>query len=133
MATSLQIQIANVKSETEKCQLEKEKLMQEKMEEQKVLREALDKALKERSEIETKWKKDFEQIRNVNSEREERLLEDCEWKMRSMQKQCKEKLDVAEKEKSAAVQKMTEIQNEWNKHSTEVSKLIFTSLKTDKL
>lgn len=91
------------------------------MEEQKVLREALDKALRERNELETKFKKDFEQIRNVNSEREEHLMEDCEWKMRSMQKQCKEKLDVAEKEKTAATQKLTEIQAEWTKHSTEVS------------
>lgn len=125
LTTTLQIEIANVKSETEKCQLEKEKLQQEKMEEQKVLREALDKALKERSELDAKWKKDFEQIRNVNSEREERLLEDCEWKMRSMQKQCKEKLDSAEKEKQAAVEKMTEIKAEWEKHSTEVSRLTF--------
>lgn len=94
--------------------------MQEKMEEQKVLRGELDKALQERSELEVKWKKDFEQIRNVNTEREERLLEDCEWKMRSMQKQCKEKLDSAEKEKKAALEKLTEIQSEWEKHSEEV-------------
>lgn len=124
MATTLQIQIANVKSETEKCQLEKQKLMQEKVEEQKVLRDALDKALKERTELETKFKRDFEQIRNVNSEREERLMEDCEWKMRTMQKTCKEKLEAAERERQKAVKKMTDIETEWNKHSTEVSELV---------
>lgn len=123
LATTLQIQIANVKSETEKCQLEKQKLLQEKQEEQKVLRDALDKALKERSELETKFKHDFEQIRNVNCEREERLMEDCEWKLRSTQKQCKEKLEAADKERQAAIKKMTDIETEWNRHSVEVSEL----------
>lgn len=123
LATTLQIQIADVRSDTEKCQLEKEKLMDEKTEEQKVLRDALDKALKERNEIETKWKHDFEQLRNVNSDREERLMEDCEWKMRSMQKQCKEKLDNAEKERSAAVQKMMKIEEDCKRHTIEVKEL----------
>ncbi|XP_063699978.1 repetitive organellar protein-like isoform X2 [Culicoides brevitarsis] len=120
LATSLQIQIADVRSDTEKCQLEKEKLMDEKTEEQKVLREALDKAIKERNEIEAKWKHDFEQLRNVNSDREERLMEDCEWKMRSMQKQCKEKLENAEKERLAAVQKMTKIEEDCKRHTIEL-------------
>lgn len=126
LSTGLQIQIANVKSETEKCQLEKQKLMQEKVEEQKVLRDALDKALRERTELETKFKRDFEQVRNVNCEREEQLMEDCEWKLRTMQKQCKEKLEAADKEKVAAVKKMTDIESEWSRHTTEVSELVLT-------
>lgn len=125
MATTLQIQIADVKSDTEKCQLEKEKLMDEKMEEQKVLREALDKALKDKTELENKYKQEFEQLRNVNSEREERLMEDCEWKMRSMQKQCKEKLDNAEKERTEAVQKVLHIEEDCKRHTAEVKELKF--------
>lgn len=56
-------------------------------------------ATEDREQIVAKWKHDFEQLRNVNCDREEHLMEDCEWKLRQMMKQCKEKLDKCEKEK----------------------------------
>lgn len=108
--TSLNLQLLATEREKNLFLAEKEKLLQSKQEEQKLIKDALETALQERVQIDAKWKNDFEQLRNVNSDREEHLMEDCEWKIRTMQKSCKEKLELAEKEKKAAIEKVEEEQ-----------------------
>lgn len=53
-------------------------------------------ATEDREQIAAKFKHEFEQLRNFNCDREEHLMEDCEWKIRQMMKQCKEKIGKCE-------------------------------------
>lgn len=92
----LQVQLAEAQSDAEGSRAEKEQLISARTEEEKIIRDSLEQAIEERNQVEAKWHKEFEQLRNLNQDREEHLMEDCEWKMRTMQKQCKEKLDKAE-------------------------------------
>lgn len=119
----LQVQLAEAQCEAETNRVEKEKLVNERKEEEKIISEALDTAIEERTQIEAKWHKEFEHLRNLNQDREEHLMEDCEWKVRSMQKQCKEKLENAEKLKKKAMEKMEEIEEVSKKHIAEIQSL----------
>lgn len=92
----LQVQLAEAQSDADKSRAEKEELLQARIEEEKIIRDSLEQAIEERQQVEAKWQREFEQLRNFNQDREEHLMADCEWKMRSMQKQSKEKLDKAE-------------------------------------
>lgn len=121
MANELNVQLVEAKAEAETLRLEKEKLQEERAEEQKIIKEALELALKERSQVEAKWKCDFEQLRTHHSDREEHLMEDCEWKLRSMQKNCKEKLEAVERERKAAIDKATRLEQENRNNMAEVS------------
>lgn len=92
-------------NEAESCRKEITKITEERIEEQKSLTEALEGAMIEKTQLESKWNSEFEQLRTFNSDREEHLLEDCEWKIRSMEKKCKEKIDLAENNKKEAEDK----------------------------
>lgn len=48
-----------------------------------------DETLKSKKEMQEKFEKDFEQLRSFNAEREQQLLEDCEWKLREVYKDSK--------------------------------------------
>lgn len=61
--------------------------------------QAIDKAVAEKLAIQTKFEKDFERLRTVNTDREQQLLDDFEWKLREVEQACKRRLD--DKEKSA--------------------------------
>lgn len=121
LAHDLNMQLINAQSEAERRQKEKDTLLEERAEEQKLVKEALESALKERAQIEAKWKNDFEQLRTVHSGREETLMEDCEWKIRSMQKNCKEKMEKIESERKMAMDKMARLEQETSKRIEEVS------------
>ncbi|XP_038107560.1 apical junction molecule isoform X3 [Culex quinquefasciatus] len=123
MANELNVQLVEAKAEAETLRLEKEKLQEERAEEQKIIKEALELALKERSQVEAKWKCDFEQLRTHHSDREEHLMEDCEWKLRSMQKNCKEKLEAVERERKAAIDKATRLEQENRNNMAEAIRL----------
>ncbi|XP_039450013.1 trichohyalin-like isoform X4 [Culex pipiens pallens] len=123
MANELNVQLGEAKAEAETLRLEKEKLQEERAEEQKIIKEALELALKERSQVEAKWKCDFEQLRTHHSDREEHLMEDCEWKLRSMQKNCKEKLEAVERERKAAIDKATRLEQENRNNMAEAIRL----------
>lgn len=92
----LQVQLAEAQSDADSSRAEKEALIRARSEEEKIIRDSLDQAVAERQQAEAKWNHEFEQLRNFNQDREEHLMQDCEWRMRTMQKQCKEKLDQAE-------------------------------------
>uniref|UniRef100_A0A1B0CDV3 Putative myosin heavy chain non-muscle n=1 Tax=Lutzomyia longipalpis TaxID=7200 RepID=A0A1B0CDV3_LUTLO len=98
--SNLQVQLAEAQNYAETCKKERDKLQDERVEEQKLVQDTLEAALNQRDQLEAK----FEQLRNVNQEREERLMEDCEWKMRGMQKKCKERLEAITKEHQQAME-----------------------------
>lgn len=56
-------------------------------------------------------------------EREEHLLEDCEWKLRTMEKKCKEKMDAVELDKKTAVGKLMALETEASQRKNEVQHL----------
>lgn len=67
--------------------------------ETKHLLQALDEALTEKIAIQTRFERDFERLRTVNTDREQQLLDDFEWKLREVEQACKRRLE--DKEKSA--------------------------------
>jgi bifunctional N-acetylglucosamine-1-phosphate-uridyltransferase/glucosamine-1-phosphate-acetyltransferase GlmU-like protein len=99
LASNLNVQLAQASVEIEKLRMERDEILDKLTAQEKLLRDILATATEEREQIVAKMKHDFEQLRNVNSDREEHLMEDCEWKIRQMMKQCKEKLEKVEKEK----------------------------------
>lgn len=114
------MQLASTQSELEEVKCEKQNLMDERAEEVKRMQKALDNAQEEKVDLELKWKKEFEQLRNNNSEREEHLLEDCEWQVRNMQKLSKEKFDKVEKVKNEAIQRANDMEKEAQERFNEV-------------
>lgn len=60
--------------------------------------QALDEAMAEKEAIQTKFEKDFEKLRTVNTDREQQLLDDFEWKLREVEQACKKRLDEKEKQ-----------------------------------
>lgn len=106
----LQTQLAEAQSDADSSRQEKERLISARSEEEKIIRDSLEQAIEERNQVEAKWQREFEQLRNFNQDREEHLMEDCEWKMRTMQKQCKDKLDQAELQKKEALQRAEEME-----------------------
>lgn len=99
LASNLNVQLAQASVDVEKLRQERDEILDKLTVQEKLLRDILTTASEERDQIVAKMKHDFEQLRNVNSDREEHLMEDCEWKLRQMMKQCKEKLEKSEKEK----------------------------------
>lgn len=100
LASNLNVQLAQTSVEVETLRQERDELLDKLSAQEKLVRDILQTSTEERDQIAAKMKHDYEQLRNVNCDREEHLMEDCEWKLRSMMKQCKEKLDNAEKEKT---------------------------------
>lgn len=123
LCSSLQMQLLEARSEVDTLKAEKDKLIEERGEEQKIKQEMLEQVVKEKQENEIKWKKEFEQLRNYNSDREEHLLEDCEWQLRNMQKNCKEKIEIAEKLKVEALKKSAATEQEANEKLNQVEHL----------
>lgn len=99
LASNLNVQLAQASVDIEKLRQERDELLDKLTVHEKILREILETAIEERDQSAAKWKAEFEHLRNVNCAREESLMEDCEWKVRQMMKQCKEKLEKVEKEK----------------------------------
>lgn len=99
LASNLNVQLAQASVDIENLRQERDEILDKLTAQEKVLRDILETATVEREQILAKCKHDFEQLRNVNSDREEHLMDDCEWKMRQMMKQCKEKTEMSEKEK----------------------------------
>lgn len=99
LASNLNVQLSQASHDTEKIRQERDEVLDKLAAQEKLLRDILQTATEEREQIIAKWKHDFEQLRNVNCDREEHLMEDCEWKLRQMMKQCKEKIEKAEAEK----------------------------------
>ncbi|XP_055623798.1 uncharacterized protein LOC129767186 isoform X2 [Toxorhynchites rutilus septentrionalis] len=123
LAHELNIQLIDAKAEADALRKERDKLLEERTDEQKIIKEALELSLKERAQVEAKWRHDFEELRTVHSEREEHLMVDCEWKIRSMQKNCKEKIETVERERKIAMDKMVKLEQDSRKYTEEVKHL----------
>lgn len=141
LAITLQVQLAEAQSDATDLRAERERLIHERNDEKQALQDALDAAIIERAENDAKWQRDFEQLRTVNSgrsseyngnaqywsirifidphfgylfvlDREELLLQDCEWQIRSTQQSCKARVVEAEKLKKDAIEKAEKIEAE---------------------
>lgn len=113
--------MAGAQVQEAECRKEADSLRIEKDQEMKTLQNALTVSEEEKKSLEIKWQKEFEVLRTQNADREERLITDCEWQLRGMQKQCKDKLDTAVKAKCEALEKATKIESEAKEKFTEVS------------
>lgn len=101
LVSTLNVQLVQMSLDVEKLRQERDEILDKLTAQEKILRDVLQTSIEEREQLNLKWKHDFEQLRNVNCDREEHLMDDCEWKLRQMMKQCKEKIDKCEKEKLA--------------------------------
>ncbi|KFB47177.1 AGAP011049-PA-like protein [Anopheles sinensis] len=123
LAHDLNSQLIDAKSEVDRLNDERQKLLDARTEEQKIMREALEESIQQRAQVEAKWKHDFEQLRNVNNDREEHLMKDCEFTVRNMQKTCKEKVETADRERKQALEKVGRLEEQTRRQSDEMRHL----------
>lgn len=94
----LQEQLAVVTAERDQLLLEKESTKKEWEEELRLVQQSLDEAVAQKQEIMTKHEKEYEQLRTVNSDREQQMLDDFEWKLREVEKTSKKRIEDKTKE-----------------------------------
>ncbi|XP_062122178.1 LOW QUALITY PROTEIN: interaptin-like [Drosophila sulfurigaster albostrigata] len=123
LANGLQTQLANAKLEVENWRNEVNKIRVELDEQIRILKNALEYSEAERKICEDKWQKEFEMLRTHNREREETLMSDCEWQMRQMQRQCKDKMDKTNYERKQASAKAEELELELQSRRKEAESL----------
>ncbi|XP_060524226.1 protein FAM184A-like isoform X2 [Cylas formicarius] len=126
--SNLRVRIQNLEDQIKQLQEEKEdlerrhaELQSERQEEQKKLSETVDGAVKQKEEIEKKWKEDFEKLRTINILKEQELLDDFEWKLREVQLTCKKKLDDKDK---AIEERLQEAYKEAQRKMTEAEDML---------
>uniref|UniRef100_A0AAG5DKE6 Uncharacterized protein n=1 Tax=Anopheles atroparvus TaxID=41427 RepID=A0AAG5DKE6_ANOAO len=123
LAHDLNSQLIDAKSEVDRLKAERQQLLDARTEEQKIMREALEESIHQRAQVEAKWKHDFEQLRNVNNDREEHLMKDCEFTVRNMQKTCKEKVETADRERKQALEQVGRLEELTRRQTDEVRHL----------
>ncbi|CAH1400689.1 unnamed protein product [Nezara viridula] len=110
----LEAELAQVKSELSSLQSSYKKLEADRDMEVQIIQKALEKALTDQEEMESKYEKEFENLRTLNSSREVQMLEDFEWKLREVQKACKKKMQdletVTDKKSSELAEKLATAQ-----------------------
>ncbi|XP_066972133.1 trichohyalin-like isoform X7 [Macrobrachium rosenbergii] len=96
----LATKISTLEDRLKICQAEKEKLTKtieeieaERDDEIKIIQDALDEAAQEREELIATFEKELQNINTMNSNREQQLMEDFEWKLREIEKEHKKKLE----------------------------------------
>ncbi|XP_037956471.1 uncharacterized protein LOC119686078 isoform X2 [Teleopsis dalmanni] len=112
LASNLQTQFAAAQSDAEEWRQEVIKIRAELEEQISALNNALKISRNERRICEDRWQTEFEIMRTQNRDREETLMEDCEWKIRQTQGTCKEKLEKSESARREALQKVEELEND---------------------
>lgn len=95
--SSLEFQIVDLNNQKEKLEKEHELLLAEREKEKNLIEETLDKATKEKALIDKKWEIEFEKVRTVSLVKEQQLLDDFEWKLREVEKNCKKRLEDKDK------------------------------------
>lgn len=86
--------------------------------------QALDEAQSEKAAMQDQ----FEKLRTVNTDREQQLLDDFEWKLREVEQACKKR--IADKER-ALEEKLNSLTAQLQKqHAAEVSTYIYLYLKS---
>lgn len=66
-----------------------------------------------------------------STDREEHLLQDCEWKLRKTERSCKDRVVEAERTRTEAIERMKQIEKDVKKQLEEVC-FHFSSLKFKK-
>jgi chromosome segregation ATPase len=94
----LEEQLAKVTAERDQLLLEKETTKKEWEEELRNLQEALEKAEAQKKAVTAKYEKEYETLRTVNSDREQQMLDDFEWKLREVEQSAKRRLEEKAKE-----------------------------------
>lgn len=89
----LEQQIESLKQEKIALVNQHEQMKMEQTESEKRNKEALEQAMRQKTEVEAKWKQDFEKLRTINIMKEQDLLDDFEWKLREVQQSCKKRLE----------------------------------------
>ncbi|XP_067008628.2 protein FAM184A isoform X5 [Anabrus simplex] len=119
---SLEQQLAVVQKERDQLQKARAEMEAEREEEMKIVQEALEEAQAEKMEIQARFEQDFERLRTVNTDREQQLLDDFEWKLREVEQSCKRRLEEREKATEARVQEVRrELENRLVTAETELA------------
>lgn len=58
-----------------------------------IYQQALDETLKEKQKMQSCFNQEYEKLRTLNSEREQQLLNDFEWKLREVEMNCKRRIE----------------------------------------
>jgi len=75
------------------------------------LLQALDETLRQKQKLQTHFDAEYEKLRTLNTDREQQLVDDFEWKLREVEINCKRKLedkDKANEEKVKQIRKQLE-------------------------
>lgn len=112
LASSLQTQLACAQVDAEEWRQQVDRIKAELEDQIRILKNALENSEAERKICENKWQEEFEMLRTHNREREESLMTDCEWQLRQMQRQCKDKVDKSNYERKQAAAKAEELEQE---------------------
>ncbi|XP_075222165.1 uncharacterized protein LOC142324914 isoform X9 [Lycorma delicatula] len=107
----LENQLSVIRQERDKLAQSVAELTEEREEERKIVQEALDEAMAEKTAVQEKFEREFERLRTENSDREQKMLDDFEWKLREVESACKKRLD--DKEQSSQ-QHIREIEGKLN-------------------
>ncbi|XP_063231467.1 protein FAM184A-like isoform X4 [Bacillus rossius redtenbacheri] len=88
---------------------EREDMLNEREEEMRIVQEALEEAQEEKLSIQARFEQDFEKLRTVNTDREQQLLDDFEWKLREVEQACKRRLEERDR---AAEERLRQLRQE---------------------
>jgi len=102
----LEEQLAEVTAERDRLLLEKESTQKEWEEEMRNIQEALDEAEAQQKAVTAKYEKEYEQLRTVNSDREQQMLDDFEWKLREVEQNSKKRVEEKAKEAERRVKEV---------------------------
>uniref|UniRef100_A0A0A1WU21 Myosin-2 heavy chain n=1 Tax=Zeugodacus cucurbitae TaxID=28588 RepID=A0A0A1WU21_ZEUCU len=123
LASNLQTQLATAQSEAEEWRKEVEKIRGELEAQIQILKNALENSEAERKICQDKWQKEFEMLRTQNQDREENLMADCEWQLRQIHLQAKDKTDKLLHERQLAMERTEQLHNELEERKQEVEGL----------
>ncbi|XP_054725546.1 uncharacterized protein LOC129235627 isoform X2 [Anastrepha obliqua] len=123
LASNLQTQLATAQSEAEEWRKEVEKIRGELETQIAILKNALESSEAERKICQDKWQKEFEILRTQNRDREETVMTDCEWKLRQIQRQAKDKTDKIIHERELVTERAEQLQHELEERKQEVQSL----------
>ncbi|XP_004523193.1 uncharacterized protein LOC101451919 isoform X1 [Ceratitis capitata] len=123
LASNLQTQLATAQTEAEEWRKEVEKIRGELEAQIAILKNALENSEAERKICQDKWQKEFEMLRTRNQDREENLMADCEWQLRQIRLQAKDKQDKLQHERQIALERTEQLHNELEERCQEVKGL----------
>ncbi|XP_073997789.1 uncharacterized protein isoform X3 [Rhodnius prolixus] len=119
----LEAELEQVRQDKLKLEESIKKLERERDQEIQLIRQALDATLTEQEAMEVRYKKEFEQLRSLNSNREVQMLDDFEWKLREVERLGKKKLADTEKDLTEKVKELTTKLNKAEQELAQVAHL----------